>query len=71
MKEFDPPQVCISQEEYDQLQECKRVAESLWRIYGPYNFPKELQERTSEYPNKYPRSVRGRLELLMEFDDSE
>ena len=71
MKEFDPPQVCISQEEYDQLQECKRVAESLWRIYGPYGFPKELQERVVEFPDKYPQSVRGRLERLMEFDDSE
>lgn len=71
MKTFDPPRVCISQEEYDQLLQCRIVAEQVWRIYGPYAFPKELQVNHIEYPETYPRSVRSRLERLMDFDDSE
>ena len=74
MKQFDPHLVTITQEEYLQLKVCEAIADELWMIYGPYDFPKELRE-----PNNYTQisergykvSIRQRLEKLMDFDDSE
>jgi len=70
MKEFDTPMICITQEEYEQLKEC-RIAQELWQIYGPYNFSKELEQARNPLPGQYPHSIYSRLVRLNSFDDSE
>ena len=72
MKEFDPPLVAISQEEYQQLITCKSIAEDLWRMYGAYSFPKEMREPSPMISKgTYHDSIYYRLTKLMDFDDSE
>lgn len=74
MKEFDDPQITVTREEYDQLVECRRIVNHLWEIYGPYNFPKELEEpfmALGEREHRFPRSVNSRIRDLEDFDDSE
>ena len=68
MKEFDPHQITISQEEHTQLVECRTIVRQLWHTYGPYKFPRELRERDSLYDNL---SVNSRVDVVMNFDDSE
>lgn len=73
MKEFDDPQVTVTREEYDQLVECRRIVQHLWSVYGPYNFPKELQQGFEAFDEHiaFPRSVCSRIRDLEEFDDGE
>ena len=80
MKEFDEPMVTVSQEHFDQLQECKALIDMLWMHFGPYNWPQEfrlprgktfrdLSEHSAEF--KFYSSFKTRVDRLMEFDDSE
>ena len=80
MKEFDKPMVTITQEHFEQLQECKALVNMLWLQFGPYQFPAEfrlpkgktfrdLSEHSDEF--KFYATFRSRLDRLMEFDDSE
>jgi hypothetical protein len=74
VKEFEEPRVTIEKGEYEQLQECKRIVEHLWEIYGPYNFPKDLDtpfEARGDAGHRFPRSVNSRIRALKDFDDSE
>jgi len=81
MKKFDTPMVTISQEEYEQLQECKTLVNMLWMRFGPYQWPKVFQlpkgttwkdldkpERKDDFD--FYRFVH-RVDVLMNFDDSE
>ena len=77
MKAFDTPMVTISQEEYDQLQECKAIINVLWMQFGPYQWPEAFRLPkgktfadldTSEFEFY---QIRSRFETLFGFDDSE
>jgi len=35
VKEFDEPRICLKQDEFDQLQECRRIVQHLWQTFGP------------------------------------
>ncbi len=80
MKEFDKPRVSITQEEYDQLQECKSLVNMLWMRFGPYKWPTEFNlprgktlrtfhEKSDDF--KFYSEFRSRIDRLMGFDDSE
>jgi hypothetical protein len=80
MKEFDKPMVTVSQEHYDQLQECKALINMLWMQFGPYQWPAEFRLpkgktfrdfHEQSYEFKFYSGFRSRVERLMEFDDSE
>ena len=79
MKEFDEPMVTVSQEHFDQLQECRSIVEDLWRQFGPYKWPEAFRlPRGKTFADLDPHGhefrfyqIRSRLGRLMEFDDSE
>ena len=81
MREFDKPMVTISQEHFDQLQECKALIELLWRRFGPYDWPEEFRlpkGMTWSDLAKKGETIEGsfyrfthRMDVLMDFDDSE
>jgi hypothetical protein len=77
MKEFDKPMVTISQEHYEQLQECKAIVNSLWMQFGPYSWPEAFRlpkGKTFADLDSYEfefYQLRSRVEKLLGFDDSE
>jgi hypothetical protein len=79
MKEFEPPMVCISPEEYKQLQECKRLINLLWMQFGPHQWPAEFRmPRGKTFLDFHEEShefkfyqFRSRMDRLMDYDDSE
>jgi hypothetical protein len=83
MKDFDKPLVTISQEDYDQLQECKALINMLWRRFCLLGngWPKEFRlprgksfrdflgpEHSEDF--QFYRFTQ-RVDVLMDFDDSE
>jgi len=79
MKKFDPPMVCISPEEYEQLQECKALINTLWMRFGPYEWSKEFRLPKGKTFRDFPLhstefkfyQIRSRIDRLMDYDDSE
>ena len=81
MKNFDTPMVTISKEEYDQLKECKMLINTLWRKFGPYDWPREFSlPKNLSWKDLYEVEQEGergfyqftqRVNELMKFDDSE
>ena len=79
MKEFDKPLVTISQEEYDQLQECKSIIKCLWKQFGPHSWPDRFRmPKGKTFVNLDPNGhdfefyqLRSRFDRLMDYDDSE
>jgi hypothetical protein len=81
MKEFDKPMVTISQEHFEQLQECKALINTLWMRFGPYEWPKEFRlPKGKTFRDLLPAEsddfqfysgFTSRVEYLMKFDDSE
>ena len=77
MKEFDKPLVTITPEEYEQLQECKRVLTVLWRQFGPHSWPREFNLPSGKnFQNCSPEefefyTLRSKLDRLFDYDDSE
>ena len=80
MKEFDQHMICISQEEHQQLLECKTLINLLWSKFGAYDWPKEfrlpkgktfrdlLDDGSDDF--QFYQFIQ-RMENLMNFDDSE
>ena len=79
MKEFDKPLVTITQEHYDQLQECKAIIECLWMQFGPHEWPEAFRlpkgktfHEFSEHSNEFKfYQIRSRFDRLFDYDDSE
>jgi hypothetical protein len=79
MKTFDKPMVTISQEEYDQLQECKAVINVLWMQFGPHSWPERFHlPKGKMFADLDPHGhefefyqLRTRFDRLMDYDDSE
>lgn len=80
MKNFDAPLVTITQEEYDQLQQCKALIELLWAKFGPYDWPEAFRlPKGKSFRDLLPEDstdfqfyqFRSHVNRLMEFDDSE
>ena len=81
MKEFDKPMVTISQEHFEQLQECKAIVECLWMQFGPHSWPDrfrlpkgktfadlDLAQGSHEFEFY---QLRPRFDRLFDYDDSE
>jgi hypothetical protein len=60
MKEFDAPLVTITNEEYEQLVECRKILDELWMEHSPHSRQWNI-----------PMLIRHRLDRLFDFDDSE
>ncbi len=79
MKKFPAPMVTISPEEYEQLQKCKSVVETLWRKFGPYSWPDAFRlpkgttfkDIINDEQEMAFYQLRSDVDTLMEFDDSE
>jgi hypothetical protein len=79
VKKFDTPMVTISQEEYDQLQECKSIINVLWMQFGPHSWPERFRmpkgktfRDFSEHSHEFEfYQIRSRFDRLMGYDDSE
>ena len=78
MKEFDKPMVTITQEHFEQLQECKTLINMLWTQFGPYQWPQEFRLPKGKTFRDLPADdfqfysgFTSRMDRLMEFDDSE
>ncbi|MGD9728629.1 MAG: hypothetical protein AB7L09_01405 [Nitrospira sp.] len=79
MKEFDKPLVTISQDEYEQLQECKNLIRTLWMRFGAHRWPKEFYPPKglswadiAKNPEEFDfYRWTHRIDVLMNYDDSE
>jgi len=79
MKDHGSPMVTISQEHFEQLQECKKIVEAFWRKFGPHSWPREfhLPAGTTFYDiqhdpeEMYFYQLRTRFDRLFDYDDSE
>ena len=77
MREFDKPMVTISQEHFDQLQECKALIKILWQRFGPYDWPKKFRLPPGKLVSDLTQDdlkfhqFTHRMDVLMDFDDSE
>ncbi len=74
---FDQPLVTITQEHFEQLQECKALIEVLWQRFGPYDWPKEFRLPSGKLVSDLTQDdlkfhqFTHRMDVLMGFDDSE
>ena len=77
MKEFGKPLVTITQEHYDQLQECRALIELLWAKFGHCDWPKEFRLPPGKFVSDLTQDdlklhqFTHRMDALMDFDDSE
>jgi len=79
MKKFEPHRVCITQEEYQQLQQCKRIVSLIWRKFMWNGWPKEFRlppgKTFADFVNDPDAmefyQLRSTVDQLFDYDDSE